>query len=1023
MTAATECLDDDSLLSLASGLLAPEALARAEAHVDTCDRCRELLATALSDELRADPADDPLPRPGSMVGRYRITRFLGAGAMATVFSAWDTVLDRTVALKILKAPLTHPQERQRFDREARALAQIAHPNIVALFDVDVTGHRGTLALEFVDLGTARSWLASQRRTWREVCQLYLQAAEGLSAAHRLGIVHRDFKPDNVLVRSDGRAQVTDFGLAHVTPQSEGLQAALDRPLDEMTRLGALIGTPAYMAPEQLEGRQVGPAADQFALAVALYEALTGRRPYEGSTARELKRAIDAGPPGVPPLRQMPRALYRVLTRALAADPLQRWPSVDAMARAIRRVVGLRTRVLVSLAVGVVLALLVSAGLGLWSAVRQSRVALAQAYLEKARLAESQLRWPEAVAWYQAAVQTGHRQDAVVALNALRPRVESLGAPIDLHDEVIRRLHACSTGERLLVGGSSETVRVFEQGRQTHQWVTGESSPTALTFDARCAQVYVGTREGDVWRWSLDDDRHERVLKAATQVNALETHGSMLAWLDENGGVFVRDLALGESRELTHFERPAYVAQFTPDGSALLSGSWSGEIRLNRVADGAEVWHVMAHQGSVLALAVEPSGARVLTGGRDGNVQVIELATGRVLRTFGQHTQKVYETVWSADGRWFASVGADGRSQMYDAEWLEPVTEGSIGFDDELYAATVNAQGQLLVGGRSGRVWPRALPGGAGLQSSLIEHRTLREDAQGAWWVGGVGALMQVTGGATVRALRVPHHENAMVLWADETATLALTEERGPGLQLVSVETGETVLTVSADETRPPHAVELNHAKDRLAIFTASNRLLLVSVTKRTVEFDRAWPVSVHDLVFSPDDTQLALARYDWVVEVLSLADGSTVHQWRGHKHGVRSMAWAPDGQTLASGSWDREVKLWRLGSETPVLSLVGHQDAVSGLDFSRDGRLLVSASHDGTVRVWQTRDGALLARFAAEEPRLSRVKFSRDGSRIAYTGHRLHFISWSELDDPSVEKALQARTHLRVEGMQLVRAP
>ena len=273
--------------------------------------------------------------PGARVGRFRIVERLGEGGMGVVFSAYDPDLDRRVALKILRADV--PAEgsassgRQRLLREARALARLRHPNVIAVHEVGAAGDRVFLAMELADGGTIRQWLEHAPRSWDDVLARFCDAGRGLAAAHDAGFVHRDFKPDNVLL-GEGGVRVGDFGLVSAglaEPSDGGMDddaAESDRPL---TQEGAVMGTPGYMAPEQMRGEAAGPAADQFAFCVSLWEALYRVRPFPRGRAKLLD-AIAQGPSPPPAPSEVPADVRAVLTRGLAAEPSARWSSMQAL---------------------------------------------------------------------------------------------------------------------------------------------------------------------------------------------------------------------------------------------------------------------------------------------------------------------------------------------------------------------------------------------------------------------------------------------------------------------------------------------------------------------------------------------------------------------------------------------------------------------------------------------------------------------------------------------------------------------
>jgi tetratricopeptide (TPR) repeat protein/predicted Ser/Thr protein kinase len=300
---------------------------------------------AMGDTLAASvaPAGAPsLLTRGAALNRYLVLESLGAGGMGVVYAAFDPELDRRIALKLVRADV-HGATAERLLREAQAMAKLAHPNVVTVHDVGVADGQVFLAMEMIHGVTLGQWITQAPRTWRELLAVFIPAGRGLAAAHRAGLVHRDFKPDNVLVGEDGRVVVTDFGLAHVA-DDRAVAADVDDPslqsralAPELTYAGAIVGTPAYMAPEQHDGAPTDARADIFAFCVALWEALFGARPFAGETYIELARAVRSGAITPPPAgASAPHWLRRALQRGLAADPERRWPTMDDLLDVIDR---------------------------------------------------------------------------------------------------------------------------------------------------------------------------------------------------------------------------------------------------------------------------------------------------------------------------------------------------------------------------------------------------------------------------------------------------------------------------------------------------------------------------------------------------------------------------------------------------------------------------------------------------------------------------------------------------------------
>jgi len=340
------CEDETTLLKFAAHALAPGDAARVERHLDGCSDCRQLVAAAARDLVPdgavtapavpsvATQVDGRGPpqlavlnglRAGALIGRYQLLEPLGRGGMGVVWAAYDPQLHRRLALKLIAGEESDP----RLLREAQAMAQVDHPNVVAVYDAGSWAGGFFIAMELVSGADLRHWLRA-RRTWREIVTAFVAAGRGLAAAHAMGLVHRDFKPDNVLVSDEGAVRVTDFGLVRVA--SERKPTSQNDPLQvQLTRHDAIMGTPGYFAPELL-GSAAGAnaASDQFSFCAALFEALAGAPPFPGETLVDQAVAARELPPSLPARAEAPRWVFEVLARGLSADPAKRFPSLEAL---------------------------------------------------------------------------------------------------------------------------------------------------------------------------------------------------------------------------------------------------------------------------------------------------------------------------------------------------------------------------------------------------------------------------------------------------------------------------------------------------------------------------------------------------------------------------------------------------------------------------------------------------------------------------------------------------------------------
>jgi serine/threonine-protein kinase len=333
---------------LASQMNRDEFLAEAPARL-----AAQLLAESAG---HRDNAPTPLSSSGLVPGRYKILDKLGVGGMGVVYLAEDPELGRKVAIKLVdpkaSGTVSASEGRARLLREARALAQLSHPNVIAVHDVGTCADQVFVAMEYVEGGTLSRWLAERKRNWREVLSTFVQAGRGLAAAHTVGIVHRDFKPDNVLVGNDGRVRVLDFGLARPAQPSysEELQNADGQALADtktvprlamlgvtVTQRGKFIGTPAFMAPEQLMGERVTEKTDQYGFCVALFQGLYDTLPFNADNfGALLEQIMQRKVNEVPNFNSVPSSVHQALLRGLSPNPDDRFSSMEALLEKLER---------------------------------------------------------------------------------------------------------------------------------------------------------------------------------------------------------------------------------------------------------------------------------------------------------------------------------------------------------------------------------------------------------------------------------------------------------------------------------------------------------------------------------------------------------------------------------------------------------------------------------------------------------------------------------------------------------------
>jgi tetratricopeptide (TPR) repeat protein len=325
------CLDAETLAAYVDGLLPTDAIARADRHIDECSTCRgELSALAATSTfpLGGTPLES-IPVVEGTLGRYEVQGEIGRGNMGVVVRAFDPELARSIAIKILAPKWAHGRDaRDRLRREAQAMARLSHPNVVQVYDVTSQGDLLAIAMELVEGKTLRAAITAGT-PWQDMLAICMRAGRGLAAAHTAKLIHRDYKPENVLCANDGRVLVGDFGLARL----DGATPIV--PSDAAPTTTTLAGTPAYIAPELFHGEPATTASDQFSFCVATYEALYGERPFAGAKLDELRANMASGiVRDAPAGAKVPLAIRHALVRGLSPDPSKRFASLEALLDAL-----------------------------------------------------------------------------------------------------------------------------------------------------------------------------------------------------------------------------------------------------------------------------------------------------------------------------------------------------------------------------------------------------------------------------------------------------------------------------------------------------------------------------------------------------------------------------------------------------------------------------------------------------------------------------------------------------------------
>ena len=695
----------------------------------------------------------------SRIGPYQVQRLLGEGGMGVVYAAYDDKLERTVALKLIRgAAMRRPDGRARTLREARALARLSHPNVVHVYQVGEVDDEIYVAMELLTGPTLRAWLADKPRTWREVLAVFCQAGEGLAAAHRQGVVHRDFKPANVIVGDDGRVRVLDFGLAHFGEEGEARALPPAGEITDvlLTQTGAVLGTPAYMAAEQFAGARGDTKTDQFSFCTALYEALYGQRPFVGDHLDTLARAVQGGQ--VLPVKQrhdVPAWLHRVVVRGLQPDPAARWPSLDALLLALHPPASPTRWGRLVAAAGSASALLIG-GVG---------------YLYNLESPPPQAATPPA-ATADPRAEVLWSQDTRVLLEA---RAALTTDPV----QTLRRLSVLASDDpqiwqqaRFLANAA--TAQGVPTTQRRADWPLASASP--LTGGGLLARDVLGA----VWRWEMSEKTGTQTLPAdaATQLVVARDVPVWAAITSKTVRVF------GPEREQTiHLGDTIYRDwRLTPDGRTLTASTQTSPPTTPWVST-VLLWDLTRPASPPTTLALPPETLAVLAD--DASIVLVHDPKGiRVVRPHegGDKLLKYRGMPWalSADRRFVIARPADrdgaldileiktGKSRRVAA------TEVTVLADDEVLFTRMD-HGRPFVRRESlatGAIaWWLPLPGQAGSQASrLIVDPANEQFAAAIGHAWGIGDLRR---GELSTFVTLP--KDSTPQWAGPGTLLAMTD--------------------------------------------------------------------------------------------------------------------------------------------------------------------------------------------------------------------------------------------------------
>ncbi len=977
----------------------------------TCPNCGGSFRVAPASDGRWWAGD--LPRT---LGKLQLLELLGAGSFGAVYKARDAELGRLVAVKVPHAGhFAEAGEEERFFQEARSAARLQHPSIVALHAVAHDGGMPFLVCEYIEGRTLAKAIQERRPGFREAAEMIAEIAEALDYAHRQGVVHRDIKPGNILLDASGRPHVADFGLAR-----------LDERSIMLTHEGQVLGTPAYMAPEQARGNwsEVNGRSDQYSLGVILYELLTGELPFRGQVRMLLAQVISDEPR--PPRRlndRIPRDLENICLKAMSKLPASRYATTGEMAADLRRFLAGQPTHARPINNAARLARWCRrkpalAGLGAAAAIFLAAfcISLGVAAIQSHRsLLKERGLFSEAEARHG---QTLLEQDnALGLLNLVEARQIAEGTPAAISRSLIwSGWYGAIEGQLLQVIGHDSPARLLVFSPDGTRLVTTRNTPADL---AQLWDVRTGRPIGSPVTWDRGginavafsgDSRtfvvtgfRTRVFDAFTgeQIGPARVEVDLKAWtnmsLSPDGK---RVLAVSDSQlqlwdissdqpgvRLKHsLPTPAGVpdATFSAEGATVAVVTYNGQggssaastITLFNVASGEQV-AVLRVQGMIRPLAFSRDGQRLAVGTWYAHETWIwDASDGRLVAGPLSHGEDVHAVVFSPDGSLLATACFDGTARIWDATTGARLQE--LHHQSPVFSLDFHASGKWLATGtddNTARLWNVA--------TGEVEGWPLRHQ----------GAVTRVVFSPDGDKLATASSDAAVRLWR-------IVPRELPVLDLLGRVWG---LAVSPDGKRLATTTQAGQTGMSVAqLWSTADWAPLGEPLKH--------PTQLFCVTFSPDSKLVAIGGGHFA-HIYDASTFQTVKELDVGSREVRDLAFSPNGRLLATGEADgllpHRARVWSVESGEMISSLT-HDQWVTTLAFLNES-LLVTGCDDGHVRVWDLQTGKV-QRAIRHGDQVNAVAVSPDGKLLATAASPERGVRLWNIGDGSFQALLQTRS-------------
>jgi eukaryotic-like serine/threonine-protein kinase len=982
------------------------------------------------------------------VGRYRLLEKIGEGGFGEVWLAeQEQPLQRRVALKIIKLGMDTRQWIARFEVERQTLALMDHPNIAKVLDGGATSTgRPYFVMEMVRGVRITEFCDRHHLPTRDRLLLFIQVCRAIQHAHQKGIIHRDIKPSNILVAvHDGAPvpKVIDFGIAKVTQQQLSDKTVF-------TQFQQLIGTPAYISPEQAEmsGLDIDTRSDIYSLGVLLYELLTGTTPFDTeelmqSGLDQMRQIIRERNPVRPSFRlrqrgasaspvtrpaSLPTDLDWIVMKCLEKDRSRRYETANGLAMDIER--HLRFEPVVArppsrcyefqrsvrrhwVGFGATAGALLALALG----VTVSTCELVRA--RKAERQQAELRQTAQRLWYTAQMNLAQQAYEENHMGQVRHVLAETAAYPERGFEWYYWQRQTHLALKTLRGhlGAVAAVALSPDGRQL---VSGSEDGTAILWDAlngkelftlkahRAPIRAVAFSPDSLRTLTVSVDRTARVWDVATGSSlfalngpgayvtaaAFSPNGRRIATGSQDGTAKVWSAADGQPL-LTFKAQTARInwLGFTPDGQRIITASADGVAKVWEATQGTQLFSIEGHTAAILSTAIYDHGRRIVTASADGRVRVWDMTRRVFLFELKAHSAPIVAVAITPDDQRLVTASADRTAKVWSSADGKPIATLE-GHSAPILALGLSPDGSKIVTGsedQTARVWETAsgrLLLVAKDHSAPVSSAAFSSDAQ-----------RLITGSAdhTIAIWDLQSADQALSLvgHADELSATAFSPD------------GKRILTGSFDQTaklwlatsgnlaatfarhdRPVRSVAFSPDHQRIATASGDDTVKVWAVAGGNEPLlVLSHNAAVLSVAFSPEGHQLLSAGDDKTAKVWDSVSGHLLVELRGHSDSVFAAAFSPDGQRIVTGSRDQTAQVWDAINGNRMLTLTGHLGCVSSVAFSPNGRQVITGSWDKTGKVWDAVTGRPILTLIGHNDAILAVALSPDGQRIL-TGSR-----------------------------------